>query len=151
MTVGGVVPTLRIDYLAALGLEPMVLRTADAAAERADAATPRPESRSATVPAARQAVPDEGLFGPRAARVCVLVADGAGAQERLLRQIVQALGVALAEARFEAEAGVPTVAFGATSGDALAMPALHELRTARAKRAAWPALRRLRRRLRDLA
>ncbi|MBB5208675.1 hypothetical protein [Chiayiivirga flava] len=158
---------LRTDYLVALGLEPLELRGADAA-HRADAGTahvsaeapPRPAKTPSRRPAAgadgtadaREDGADAGLFGPRAARVCVLGAGEAQAQERLLRQIVQALGVSVAEVRFEAEPGMPVIALGVAAGDtAIAMPSLQQLRTADAKRAAWPALRRLRRRLRDHA
>lgn len=98
-------------------------------------------------------VADDGLFGPRPARICLLVADEAdfsGPHGRLLRAVVQALGVAAAEASFDARDGVPAIAFGAAAIDAAVVaPALSELRGAQAKRAAWPALRRLRRTLRS--
>ena len=95
--------------------------------------------------------------GVARARLVMLAPDAAllrGPQAALARALLAALGIHEAEVRGEPTPGVPAIVFGdaiVDAGDALRAPALSALRDARAKRALWPALRVLRRRLRDTA
>jgi hypothetical protein len=85
-------------------------------------------------------------------RLRVLGADQAFANSpdaKLLQALVAALGLRPDEVSSAPGAGVPVLAFALdVDGDAIQLPALDRLRNADAKRAAWPALRRLRRALR---
>jgi hypothetical protein len=72
-----------------------------------------------------------------------------GPHAKLARGLLAALGVPESDVRGEPVPGAPMLAFGLDTPDALRAPPLQALRDARAKRALWPALRALRRRLRD--
>ena len=72
-----------------------------------------------------------------------------GPHAKLARGLLAALGMHESDVRGEARPGAPAIAFGIDTPGALRLPALEALRDARAKRASWPALRALRRRLRD--
>jgi hypothetical protein len=89
---------------------------------------------------------------PAAAGVARIALAGAspGEPEALVRGILAALGLRAGEVASAPGAGVPVLAFGdpAPAGS-IRLPRLAELREAHAKRAAWPLLRRLRRRLQD--
>ena len=63
----------------------------------------------------------------------------------LFDAVIQALGLQQADIGTSALAGVPTLAFGAGEANAIAAPEWNALRSAAAKRALWPTLRRLRR------
>ena len=63
----------------------------------------------------------------------------------LLDAVIQALGLHQDDIGASALAGVPTLAFGANEANAIAAPEWGALRSATAKRALWPTLRRLRR------
>lgn len=161
----------RSDYLLALGIEPLVLRrvagrgtgdgvqAAPGNVDDAPASNPAADARRDRAPAQRvdasppsNAGADAGLFAPQPARLRLQV-EGIvafdGPHARLLRALVRAVGVVEAEVRFDAsEAALPAIVLAAHGDDVLAAsPA--DLRSARAKRAAWPQLRRLRRRLRE--
>lgn len=165
--------TLRVGYLTALGLEPLVLRvvagdaadavpvdvaptSADDAAKPVSTATDAAPTTRARSDASRERAPqqqndDAGLFAPQPARLCFLldIADADDAShQRLLRAIALAAGVSPAQLAHEAREGLPMIAFGLDASHAIAAPAPAALRNARAKRALWPALRRLRRTLR---
>lgn len=143
----GVAPVLSPPQrraLALIGVDVWVLRARDAApadepavTEAALAPTPRPAANIA----------------PR----LVFAADGAvdfnGGSGALLRHVALALGVDPAAVAFGApREGLPCVCFGAAPGaaaDAVLAPPLATLRaSARARRALWPDLRALARRLR---
>ena len=112
-------------------------------------ATPPQPSRT---PAPVSRAPRGG--GAARARLVMLAPDAAllrGPQAALARALLAALGVHEAEVRGEPTPGVPSIVFGALpdgATDTLQAPALADLRAAGAKRALWPALRSLRRRLR---
>jgi hypothetical protein len=72
-----------------------------------------------------------------------------GPHAKLARSLLAALGVPESDVRGEPVPGAPMLTFGLDTPDALRAPPLQALRDARAKRALWPALRALRRRLRD--
>ena len=141
-----------------LGCELFVMRAATVQAPTVHGepvesiATPAPPTRN-VAPISR--APRGG--GAARARLVMLAPDAAllrGPQAGLARALLAALGVHEAEVRGEATPGVPSIVFGDASpdtGEALRAPALATLRDARAKRALWPALRALRRRLRDSA
>lgn len=84
-------------------------------------------------------------------RLVMKVASGdllVGPQSALLRAVIAALGLNTSEVSQEDIAGLPTVAFGPQADTpAIPAPAPEQLRNARAKRALWPLLRRLRRQL----
>lgn len=141
---GEAMPSLRRDYLAALGIEPLVLRAAGAR-----------EVSGVSTGAARVSEADAAVSGSGAvgiARLQLHIADAdpfAGEHAMLLRGVVRALGLDLADICFDPRGTLPVLAFD--SGDTPAQvhaPALAALRGARAKRALWPALRRLRRSVR---
>lgn len=72
-----------------------------------------------------------------------------GPNAKLARGVLAALGVKEADVRGEPHPGAPALCFGRETPGAVHAPALEALRDARAKRALWPALRALRRRLRE--
>jgi hypothetical protein len=132
--------------LALIGVDVWVLRSRDAAREAAEA--PSPHVLATASPARRTT---------SAAPRVVFAADGAvdfsGATGPLLRHLALALGVDPAAVAFGApREGLPCVCFGAAPGaaaDAVLAPPLATLRaSARARRALWPDLRALARRLR---
>src|SRR5690606_10359975 len=72
------------------------------------------------------------------------------AGDRLLAALLRALGIAPEQVSARADAALPLLVFGDggdPGADGVRAPALPQLRDAAAKRALWPALRRLRRRL----
>lgn len=85
-----------------------------------------------------------------AGRVRAIAVQGvdAAAPTPLLRAVVTALGLQPSDLRHSATPGVPVLAFGGEAGTAdYLLPSLERLRSASGKRAAWPTLRALRRRL----
>lgn len=105
-----------------------------------------------------EAVADEALqpsvsgSEPTAPRLRIFaggVADPfAGAQAKLLRAVLAALGLSAEEITFELEAALPLLAFGqCKETDAFRVAALDSLRDPIGKRVAWKELRRLRRTL----
>lgn len=134
----------RHDYLSALGIEPLVLRAAAARdVTGVSSGVPQGSEADATASAAGQA---------KVARLQLRLAEAdplAGEHAALLRGVVRALGLDLAEVCFDPREGLAVLAFD--SGEKPAQvhaPALATLRGANAKRALWPALRRLRRSVR---
>ena len=116
--------------------------------------TPATGSRAAGKTAASDAAEDAGLFAPRPARLCFLLPedDGLdGPNARLLHAIAHAAGVLPAELGIAPDAGIPVIRFapGSSPGVEPQAPAPAALRSAQAKRALWPTLRRLRRSLRS--
>jgi DNA polymerase III psi subunit len=86
---------------------------------------------------------------PDAARLALLGVDVAGA-DPLLAALLRALALDPSHVIAGARPGLPTLAFGTAPGleaDAVIAPAWADLRRPGAKRALWPMLRRLRRRL----
>lgn len=126
------------ERLAALGYELLSLR----------ADTPRAASTD-TMVVDSQAVGSRPAESP--ACLVLHVASGApfsDSHAKLLRALIAAIGLREDEVTSTPIAGVPALAFGVpTSTDAIGMPPPEELRDARAKRALWPVLRRLRRQL----
>ncbi len=124
----------RRERLQALGLEVLVLRTV------------------ATVPPGADIGGDErATIGAPRARLIVRHADAraaTGTHAALMRAILAALGLRETDTTPHAVDELPTLAFGNDGAEAsVVAPALEMLRDARAKRALWPALRSLRRRL----
>jgi hypothetical protein len=154
-----------------LGCELFVMRAAVSATPAHAAAAPRaadavPLVRPAAGPMREERSRDDmgpdappvsraprGGGAARARRVMLAPDAGVlrGPQAALARALLAALGVHEAEVRGEATPGLPAILFGDAgidSGDALRAPSLAALRDGRAKRALWPALRALRKRLR---
>ena len=74
----------------------------------------------------------------------------AGEHAALLGGVVRALGLHLADVCFDPREALPVLAFDSADAPAqVHAPALSALRGACAKRALWPALRRLRRSVRE--
>jgi len=96
----------------------------------------------------RQARPER--VGQGGARL-VLLANGdallRGPHAALVRSLLRALRVQESDIRGEPHEGIPAIAFGHDAPGALRAPGLAELRTGRAKRALWPTLRALKKRL----
>ena len=94
-----------------------------------------------------------GFPPARERRVLVVLSPDAnwlrGPHARLARGVLAAVGIPESDVRGEPLPGAPALAFGIDAPDAVRAPTLEALRDARAKRALWPALRALRRRLRD--
>ena len=93
-----------------------------------------------------------GVAPPTRQLLVVLAPDSnwlRGPHAKLARGVLAALGIDPSNVRGEPIPGAPALAFGIDAPDALRAPSLDALRDARAKRALWPALRGLRRRLRD--
>ena len=136
-------------------VEPPATRPAPRTVQGEPVESPAVPVTPTRTPAAPSRAPRGG--GTARARLVMLAPDAAllrGPQAGLARALLAALGVHEAEVRGEPTPGVPAIVFGdaiADAGDALRAPALSALRDARAKRALWPALRVLRRRLRDTA
>ena len=123
---------LRQERLAALGIEVLTLRT-------------RVDAPSASVPASTGGVASARLVlnGARQAF------DG-GEGAALLAAILATLGLRREEISLDAIDGVPALAFGMDGAAGVTRIAtLPQLREPHEKRAAWPALRRLRRELRN--
>lgn len=122
----------RRERLAALGIELLALRGELAAPSEAGAMRD-PGSAQAAIVGARLCV--SGIAWP--------------AGERLPRAVIAALGLRPEQVSAEHVVGRPSLAFGAgtDAADTLRAPTLAELRDPASKRALWPALRRLRRRL----
>ena len=137
---GEATPSLRRDYLAALGIEPLVLRAVAKPNGAGDGSlSPALETLPST-PAAKR--------GTARLQLRMLEADPfAGPHAALLRGVVRALGLAPGDVCFEPREALLVLAFddAGAPGDG---PTLAALRDARAKRALWPTLRRLRARLR---
>ena len=139
---GDAMPALRHDYLTALGIEPLVLRV-----------------RSGQVPADGIASHATGattaVAGDTSPRLQLRMRESdplAGTHAALLRGLLRALAVTPDEVCFETRDALPVLAFDDAGNPArVHAPALAALRDARAKRALWPALRRLRRDLRGAA
>jgi hypothetical protein len=134
-------PSLRRDYLAALGIEPLVLRAvARPAGAVAGSLLPATESLS-IAPVVKR--------GTARLQLRMDEADPfAGPHAVLLRSVVRALGLDPGDVCFEPRAAVPVLAFDHADAQAHAIT-LASLRDGRAKRAFWPTLRRLRVRLRS--
>lgn len=121
---------MRRDRLVALGLTPLTLRRREAA--------PTPEASIAPK-----------LPGP--VRLVVRGADEAfdgGEGAGLFGAVLALLGLERQDVSTKPADGVPVLAFGAGQDATTCIAALRQLREAHEKRAAWPALRSLRRRLR---
>lgn len=124
----------RRERLAALGIELLALRSELASAGPAAAASAQTSART---PGARLQL--TGIAWPSA--------------EPLPRAVIAALGLQPDEVSAEPHVGRPLLCFGAgtDAANSVSVPALAELRDPARKRALWPALRRLRRRLAEEA
>lgn len=134
--------TQRDSWLRALGLEPMQLRAATAAADSETVIASDAAATVATSPVLfLWSPPDDAapLHGPYA---------------RLAADLLQSLGVRVEQVGAgqpdAMPSDVPILVLGAQApADGVRLPALARLRDPLEKRIAWPILRRLRRRLRE--
>jgi hypothetical protein len=120
------------DVLSALGIELLTVRT-----------------RSRTVVAS----PVQGAMDPAVVRLVLRGVDGDfadGAPTPLFDALLRALDVRRDEVSATLRRGVPHLFIGDDAdADQSRIPSLRDLRSAKAKRAAWPVLRQLRRALRS--
>ena len=138
----------RERVLALLGIDRWVLRT-DAAA---DAGRIAPASRAEPVVAAAASLEKPA----RAVRLAIATGEPAplaGRNGPILRHVLRALALDESSVAWQPQEGVRVLAFGAAPGDAadaVLAPPLATLRASgAARRAVWPALRALRRALRE--
>jgi hypothetical protein len=120
----------RRDRLAMLGYELLALRG------------------SGDTPASNAAAPGTSANPESVLRLVLLGIDPAQRSAPLLHSLLVALGLGAGEIGFEPDARAPVLALGAIeASDPVRGPTLTELRDPSAKRAFWPVLRGLRRRL----
>ena len=140
---GEAMASMRHVYLSALGIEPLLLR--------APSLRDVPGASSATRQASESG-PSSPVEPAGMVRLQLRLAEAdplAGEHAALLRGVVRALGLDLASVCFDPREALPVLAFDSVDAPAqVHAPALAALRGARAKRALWPALRRLRRSVR---
>jgi hypothetical protein len=126
---------LRRERLAALGIDVLTMRDRGVAAD---------------------AVPDPiGSDGATSIRLVLAGARGAwdgGESAALLTALLASIGLRRDEVSIDARPGVPILSFGdaGDEGEVVRLAPLAKLRQPHEKRAAWPALRRLRRLLRSV-
>jgi len=140
----------RERLLTLMGIDRWVLRGAAAASGNdpgRDIAAP--DSRPAPLPP--EAAP---VSAPRLAIVAGETMPLAGRHGAMLRHLLRTLAIDEAQVTWSVHDGVPVLAFGAAPGDAadaVLAPPLATLRASgAARRSLWPALRTLRRRLREV-